>query len=334
VRFIDEVEIRVVSGDGGPGAISFRHEKYVDLGGPDGGDGGRGGSVFLVVDPGLNTLAGFRGQRLYLAERGQRGGKRQMTGRSGRDLTLRVPQGTLVYDTGSGALLADLAALDARAEIARGGQGGRGNMRFATSTNQAPRRADPGGPGEAFDLRLELKLLADVGVLGFPNAGKSTFVSRVSAARPRIADYPFTTLTPSLGVVDRGDEGSWVVADVPGLIEGASHGAGLGHRFLKHVQRTRLLLHLVRVLPEDAGSPLARYRILRGELMAFDPALAERPELVALSQIDTVAPAEVAALQAAFRAAGVPQVFAFSAVTGQGLKPLLDALWLRLQEPA
>jgi GTP-binding protein len=333
VRFIDEVEIRVVSGDGGPGAISFRHEKYVDLGGPDGGDGGRGGSVFLAVDPGLNTLAGFRGQRLYQAERGQRGGKRQMTGRSGKDLVLRVPQGTLVYDAGSGALLADLAAVDARVEIARGGQGGRGNMRFTTSTNQAPRRADPGGPGEAFELRLELKLLADVGVLGFPNAGKSTLVARISAARPRIADYPFTTLTPSLGVVDRGDEGSWVVADVPGLIEGASHGAGLGHRFLRHVQRTRLLLHLVRVLPEGASTPLDRYRILRAELEAYDPALAQRPELVALSQIDTVPPDEVAVLQAAFRAAGVPQVYAISAVTGQGLKPLLDAIWQRLQVP-
>ncbi|MFH1469286.1 MAG: GTPase ObgE [Pseudomonadota bacterium] len=333
MRFIDEVEIRVVSGGGGAGAISFRHEKYVDQGGPDGGDGGRGGSVFLEVDAGLNTLAGFRGRRLYQAERGQRGDKRQMTGRSGKDLVLRVPQGTLVYDAATDALLADLAGHDARVEIARGGQGGRGNMRFATATNQAPRRADPGGSSEAFDLRLELKLLADVGVLGFPNAGKSTFVSRVSAARPRIADYPFTTLTPSLGVVDRGDEGSWVVADVPGLIEGAAQGAGLGHRFLKHVQRTRLLLHLVRVVPEEVGSPLERYRILRAELAAFDPELAARPELVALSQIDAVPPEELAAILASFQAAGV-EAHALSAVTGHGLKPLLDLIWQRLQEPS
>jgi GTP-binding protein len=333
VRFIDEVEIHVVSGDGGAGAVSFRREKYIPMGGPDGGDGGRGGSVLMAVDLGLNTLAAFRGQRLYRAEGGLRGGKRQMTGRSGRDLTLRVPQGTLVYDTASGALLADLAAPDAKVELARGGQGGRGNMRFATATNQAPRQADPGGPGEELDLRLELRLLADVGVVGFPNAGKSTFVARISAARPRIADYPFTTLTPSLGVVDRGIEGSWVVADVPGLIEGAAQGAGLGHRFLRHVQRTRLLLHLVRILPEDAGEPLERYRKLRAELVAYDPGLAVRPELVALSQVDAVEPDRVEEVAASFAAAGICPVFALSAVSGQGLKALLDAIWTRLREP-
>jgi GTP-binding protein len=330
--FIDEVEIRVVSGRGGDGAVSFRREKFVPFGGPDGGDGGCGGSVILVAHEGLSTLARFRGQRLYKAEDGRTGGGRQCTGRSGADLELQVPVGTLVRDLDSGDLLADLSGHGDRLVAARGGDGGRGNMRFATATNRVPRRAEDGFPHEERRLLLELRLLADVGVVGFPNAGKSTFVSRVSAARPRIADYPFTTLVPSLGVVQRGFDQSFVVADVPGLIEGAAEGAGLGHRFLRHVQRTRVLLHLVRAWSDDEESAVARYRAIRGELEAFDPALAERPEVVALSQIDVCTPEQIEQIHAELRAAGIGPVYRFSAVTGRGLPELLDALWSTLEE--
>ncbi len=328
--FIDEVEIRVVSGRGGDGCVSFRREKYVPFGGPDGGDGGRGGSVILVADGGMNTLARFRGQRLYKAENGRPGTPRQCTGRSGADLELRVPEGTLVRDLGSGDLLADLDHDGARLLAARGGDGGRGNMRFATATNRAPRKAEEGHHNEERRLLLELRLLADVGVVGFPNAGKSTFVSRVSAARPRVADYPFTTLQPSLGVVQRGFDQSFVVADVPGLIEGAADGAGLGHRFLRHVQRTRVLLHLVRAWTDDDSSVAERYLAIRRELEAYDPALAERPEIVALSQLDVVPPGELDALRAELAEAGVDEVHGFSAVTGAGLDLLLDAIWAKV----
>jgi GTP-binding protein len=330
--FIDEVEIRVVSGRGGDGCIAFRREKYVPYGGPDGGDGGRGGSVILVAHEGMSTLARFRGQRLYKAQAGKAGSGRQCTGRSGADLELQVPVGTLVRDLDSGALLADLSEHGATLLAAKGGDGGRGNIRFATSTNRAPRKAEDGFPNEERRLQLELRLLADVGVVGFPNAGKSTFVSRVSAARPRVADYPFTTLVPSLGVVERSVDESWVVADVPGLIEGAAEGAGLGHRFLRHVQRTRVLLHLVRAYDDGGIDALERYRAIRRELEAFDPALAQRPEVVAISQIDAVSAEDLAALQAEFEAAGVAQLQAFSAVTGQGLAPLLERIWQQLCE--
>ncbi len=329
--FIDEVEIRVVSGNGGDGCASFRREKFVPFGGPDGADGGRGGSVILVADEGLNTLARFRGQRLYKAERGKHGKGKQLTGRSGKDLELRVPLGTLVRDLDSGALLADLEEHGFSVVAARGGRGGRGNIHFTTAGNQAPRQREEGRPGEERKLQLELRLLADVGVIGFPNAGKSTLVSRISAARPRIADYPFTTLVPNLGVVDRGIEGSWVVADVPGLIEGAAGGAGLGHRFLRHVQRTRLLVHLVRALPEDAGTPSERYLKLRAELFAYDPALAARSEIVVLSQVDAATEEQLQDYTRQLRAAGVAQVYLLSAVAGRGLPPLLDAIWLALR---
>jgi GTP-binding protein len=328
--FIDEVEIRVVSGRGGDGCVSFRREKYVPFGGPDGGDGGRGGSVFLVARAGLNTLARFRGQRLYQAEAGRGGSPRQCTGRSGKDLELYVPLGTLVRDLDSGSLLADLAVDGATVLVARGGDGGRGNMRFSTPTNRTPRTAEGGFPNEERSLQLELRLLADVGVVGFPNAGKSTFVARVSAARPRVADYPFTTLVPSLGVVQRGFDESFVVADVPGLIQGAAEGAGLGHQFLRHVQRTRVLLHLVRAWTDDETGALERYRAIRAELEAFDPDLAGRPEILALSQIDVVSPEQLQEQIAELRAAGVTTVHPFSAATGQGLGPLLDAIWAQL----
>ncbi len=330
--FIDEVEIRVVSGRGGDGCVSFRREKYIPYGGPDGGDGGRGGSVVLVAAGGMNTLARFRGQRLYKAENGRGGSTRQCTGRSGKDLELEVPVGTLVRDLDSGQLLGDLSEDGATLLAARGGDGGRGNMRFATATNRTPRHAEEGRGGEDRRLHLELRLLADVGVVGFPNAGKSTFVARVSAARPRIADYPFTTLVPSLGVVQRGFDETFVVADVPGLIEGAAEGAGLGHQFLRHVQRTRVLLHLVRAYDDAGIDAVERYRAIRGELGAYDPELAARPEVVALSQIDAVPPEEVAELRAAFEREGIPTPHAFSAVSGEGLQRLLDAIWASLGE--
>lgn len=329
--FIDEVEIRVVSGRGGDGCVSFRREKYVPYGGPDGGDGGWGGSVIFRADEGVTTLHAFRGQRVYKAEPGMQGGIRQCTGRCGRDLVLSVPCGTMVRDRGTGELLADLREHGAEVVLARGGAPGKGNMAFRSSTNRTPRESTPGGVAEEKDLLLELRLLADVGVVGFPNAGKSTLVSRVSAARPRIADYPFTTLVPHLGVVDRGVDGGFVIADVPGLIEGAADGAGLGHRFLRHVQRTRLLLHLVAVVPEEAGDAVRRYRVLRRELERFDPDLALRPEVVVLTKVDAVDPTELEAAQRALEAEVGRPVWLLSAVTGAGLKPLMDHVWTVLQ---
>lgn len=332
MRFIDEIEVRVRSGHGGDGAVSFRREKYVPFGGPDGGDGGDGGSVILRADEGMNTLAPLRGRRLFTAGHGERGGARQMTGRSADDEIVRVPAGTLIRDAGTGDLVADLANPGAEVVVARGGRGGKGNMAFRSSTNRAPRTFTKGQAFEERRLVLELRLLADVGVIGYPNAGKSTFVARVSAARPRIAGYPFTTLVPSLGVVDRGDGRSWVVADVPGLIEGAAEGAGLGHRFLRHVQRCRILLHLVSVLPDGGGDPdpLARYRAIRRELERYDPALATRDEIVALSKVDAVSGEVVEATLALLAQGGVASVLPLSAVSGAGMGKALEALDRRL----
>ncbi|MBN1334495.1 MAG: GTPase ObgE [Deltaproteobacteria bacterium] len=336
MRFIDEVEVRVRSGHGGDGAVSFRREKYVPFGGPDGGDGGDGGSVRLCADEGMNTLAPLRGRRLFSARSGERGGPRQRTGRSAQDEVVRVPVGTLVRDAETGALLADLAAHGDEVVVARGGAGGRGNMAFRSPTHRAPRTFTKGRPAEERRLALELRLLAHVGVIGFPNAGKSTFVARVSAARPRIAGYPFTTLVPTLGVVDRPDGRTWVVADVPGLIEGAADGVGLGHRFLRHIQRCRVLLHLVSVLPDAGGEvdPLQRYRAVRRELERYDPALADRAEVVALSMVDTADPKVVE--QALARLAGGTQspVLRLSAVSGTGLCEVLEALDRRVCPPS
>ncbi len=336
MRFIDEVEIRVRSGRGGDGAVSFRREKYVPYGGPDGGDGGDGGSVILRADGGSNTLAPLRGRRLFAARNGERGGSRQMTGRSAPDEIVRVPVGTLLHDAETGDLLGDLARHGDEVVVARGGAGGKGNMAFRSPTQRAPRTFTRGRPAEERRLALELKLLADVGVIGFPNAGKSTFVARISAARPRIAGYPFTTLVPTLGVVDRGDGRSWVVADVPGLIEGAADGAGLGHRFLRHVERCRILLHLVSVLPDGGGDPdpLLRYRALRRELERYDPALADRQEIVALSKVDAVSPDVTAAALHRLAEAGPAIVLPLSAVSGAGLGEVLEALDRRLSAPA
>ncbi|MBI4951123.1 MAG: GTPase ObgE [Myxococcales bacterium] len=288
---LDEVRIRVAAGNGGNGAVAFRREKFVPFGGPSGGDGGRGGDVVLVGDAGMTTLADVAYQRDVRAERGADGANKDKYGRGGRTKTLRVPLGTQVFDAETGDRLGDITHHDEALVVAKGGAGGLGNIHFATPTDRAPRRATPGELGEVRELRLELKLLADVGLLGFPNAGKSTFVAAVSAARPKVADYPFTTLRPRLGVCEvaggpRRGGTTLVVADIPGLIPGASEGVGLGVRFLKHLERTRAILHLVTLDPGEGREPVADYRALRKELAAFDPALAERPELVALSKAD------------------------------------------------
>lgn len=331
MRFIDEAAITVQSGRGGSGAVTFRREKYVAFGGPDGGDGGFGGDVVLVATAQRSTLMELRGHVLWKAEDGGKGKSRQGTGRNGRPCEILVPVGTRVFDADTGERVADLTENGQRWVAAVGGKRGLGNLRFKSSTNQAPRQFTEGGDGESRRLLLELRLMADVGLLGFPNAGKSTLISRISAARPRIASYPFTTLVPSLGVVDMGTDGSFVVADIPGLIEGASEGAGLGHRFLRHVKRTRLLLHLVSVSPAEAQSPLERYTILRRELAAFDAGLAARPELVVLTQVDTTDAATArAARKALERASGGP-VLALSAVQGTGLQKLKFELWQAVQ---
>ncbi len=304
----------------------MRREKYRPLGGPAGGDGGNGGDVVLEADARLSTLLDLKYRRVLAAGRGEHGRGKDQHGHRGRSLTVRVPVGTQVLDADSGELLCDLTAPGQRQLAARGGRGGRGNLHFVTPTERAPTRAEPGKPGERRRLRLELKLLADVGIVGFPNVGKSTLIARVSKARPKIADYPFTTLVPNLGVVWRGDERGFVLADIPGLIEGAADGAGLGHRFLKHVERTRVLLHLLCLDPDPARAPLRDYELLLRELERFDPALARRPALVALSKLDLPeVRAALPELRAALSARGVP-LLAFSAATSEGVPELLDAL--------
>jgi GTP-binding protein len=296
MKFVDEATIKVSAGKGGNGIVSFRREKYIPFGGPDGGDGGDGGSVYLVADDGINTLADFRFQRQFSATNGTPGQGRNRTGRGGDDLQVRVPVGTLVYDEDTQELIGDLVEAEQALMVAQGGTGGRGNTRFKSSTNRAPRQCTPGTPGEARFLRLELRLLADVGLLGLPNAGKSTLIRSVSAARPKVADYPFTTLHPNLGVVSVGPYRSFVMADIPGLIEGAAEGAGLGIRFLKHLQRTRLLLHVVDLAPMDPGEDIAASAVsIVGELERFSPALAERPRWIVFNKTDLLSEEEVEA---------------------------------------
>jgi GTP-binding protein len=327
MRFVDSCKVKVVAGNGGNGAISFRREKYVPFGGPNGGDGGKGGDVIFQVDEGLGTLLDIQYAATIRAENGEHGQGSDCYGRGGKDLIIRVPQGTQVFDPETDELLFDLTEVDARAIVAQGGKGGRGNMHFATPYDRAPRKADPGEPGVLRDLRLELKVMADVGLLGFPNAGKSTFVAAVSKARPKIADYPFTTLIPHLGVVKIGEEASFVIADIPGLIPGASEGAGLGIRFLKHVERTRALLHLITLDHAEDRDPWADYQALRHELRAFEPELAERPEIVALSKADIPEVQEqYDELKARFAAEG-KELFLVSAATGHGVPEVLRALW-------
>jgi GTP-binding protein len=324
--FVDEVEIQVRAGDGGRGCVSFRREKFVPRGGPNGGDGGRGGSVIIEADEGLGTLLDFRYRRHYVAPRGRHGEGSDRHGASGDDRVLRVPVGTTVRDRNTGLVLGDLTRHGERLDVARGGRGGRGNARFATSTRRAPRHAEPGAPGEERALRLELRLLADVGVVGFPNAGKSTLVSRLSAARPKIADYPFTTLVPTLGLVRLDEERSFVIADVPGLIPGAAEGKGLGLRFLRHLERTRLLVHLLDLDPGPGRDPVDDWRTIQAELETYSPELAARPQLIAANKIDLPGAGPRLARVTAFgRRRGLP-VVPVAARTGEGLDALRVAI--------
>jgi GTP-binding protein len=331
MRFIDECEVKVEAGNGGRGCVAFRREKFVPFGGPAGGDGGRGGDVVLVADEGLGTLYDLTHQRHLRADHGQHGMGKDCYGHGGKDLEVRVPVGTVVFDSESGEKLFELLKHQERAVVAHGGKGGRGNKHFATPVDRAPRRAEPGEPGEKRDLRLELKVMADVGLLGFPNVGKSTFISSVSRAHPKIADYPFTTLEPHLGVVVFGGERrgfgrSFVIADIPGLIPGASTGAGLGIRFLRHLERTRVLLHLVTLSDDPGRDPLEDYRVIREELRAFDPRLAEHAELVALTKADLPEVREAyPELKARFAEQGL-DLHLVSAVSHDGLEPLLHLL--------
>jgi GTP-binding protein len=333
MKFVDEALIKVEAGKGGNGRLGFRREKYIPRGGPDGGDGGDGGSVWLVADSALNTMVDYRYQRNFRAESGQAGSGGNCTGRSGKDLELPVPVGTTVIDDDSGEVLGDLVAAEDRLLVAQGGFHGLGNTRFKSSTNRAPRQTTNGTPGEARTLRLELKVLADVGLLGLPNAGKSTLIRSISAARPRVADYPFTTLTPNLGVVTVGKYRSFVVADVPGLIEGASEGAGLGIRFLKHLTRTRLLLHLVDISPVDASDPVDNTLAIARELERFSPTLAQRERWLVVNKIDLLDDQDRAAAVERLVAeiAWSGPVFVVSAMSGEGTDKLCDAIMEHLE---
>ena len=338
--FVDEVDIHVAAGHGGSGAMSFRREKFVPRGGPDGGDGGHGGSIYMVASANLNTLLNYRFQKIFEADRGANGEGSKRTGRSGADIELKVPVGTVVYERspdgepgGNLVQLADLTTAGVPVLIAKGGNGGWGNARFVSSTNRAPRRTQPGLPGEERDLRLHLKLLADVGLVGFPNAGKSTLISRISAAKPKIADYPFTTLSPNLGVVSLSGDRTFVVADVPGLIEGAHTGHGLGHRFLSHLERTKVLVHLVDVSSSTGRDPVEDFDIITRELDLFPgrdasgERLAEKPVIVAANKMDALdEPERLARLERHLQSAGVP-LYPVSAATGAGLDALLEAMW-------
>jgi GTP-binding protein len=328
--FVDEAIIEVHAGDGGDGCLSFRREKYVPKGGPDGGDGGDGGSVVFLADSNKDTLLDFSGRHHWRAQRGQSGMGKKMAGLSGDDLIVRVPPGTLIFDADHQILLADLDSPEKRIVIARGGKGGRGNWHFKSSTNQAPRYAEKGTEGQHRKLRLELKLIADIGLVGMPNAGKSTLLRAISAARPKVAAYPFTTLDPQLGIVELGPDRRMVVADIPGLIEGAQHGAGLGHEFLRHVERTKIIVHLLDLYPMDGSDPAENYRKIRRELEAFSPALAEKREIVAANKMDLAI--DDSALDRLRRQLPGKEIFAISGVSRQGVEDLLEVLWKILQQ--
>ncbi len=330
--FIDEAKIRVTGGDGGNGCVAFRREKFVPRGGPSGGDGGHGGSVILESSEHHNTLIKFRYNREFTAERGGHGEGSNRHGKDGKDLIIPLPVGTIVFDEATGEKIQDFDSPSQQFVAAKGGRGGRGNARFATSTRQSPRKAEPGGLGDSRTLKLELKLLADVGLVGFPNVGKSTLISRLSAARPRIADYPFTTLEPHLGVVALDSERSFVMADIPGLIEGAHQGRGLGTRFLKHIERTRLLLHMVDVAEHGGRDPVEDYHTILKELESFSPTVAAKPMLPVASRIDAAGEGDrLVTLREFCRAQGLP-LYEISSVTGEGLEELKRAAWERLEE--
>lgn len=334
MRFVDEVTITVEAGGGGHGCVSFRRERFIPFGGPDGGDGGDGGSVYLEADEGLTTLADFRNRRRYRAQRGQDGMGRERTGRKGEDLIVPVPVGTIVRDAGTGEEIGELKRHGQRLLVARGGRHGVGNTRFKSSTNRAPRQFTRGEPGEIRELALELRLLADVGLLGLPNAGKSTLIRAVSRARPQVADYPFTTLHPHLGVVRLAPHQSFVMADIPGIIEGAAQGAGLGTRFLRHVARTRLLLHVVDAAPVDGHDPALDIAVIERELAAHDPRLLERPRWLVVNKLDALPepdrPFRVRAIAAGAGWSG--PVFGISAVSGEGIETLVRSVWTHLQQ--
>ena len=327
MKFLDQAKVYVRSGDGGAGSVSFRREKFIEFGGPDGGDGGRGGDVWVEVVDGLNTLIDYRYQQHFKAQTGQHGMGRNRTGAKGKDVTLRVPPGTQIYAEDNETLIADLTETGQRFLLAKGGNGGFGNQHFKSSTNQAPRRANPGLPGDELTIWLRLKLIADAGLVGLPNAGKSTFLAAVTAAKPKIADYPFTTLHPGLGVA-RVDAREFVLADIPGLIEGAHEGVGIGDRFLGHVERTKVILHLVSAQEENAGKA---YKTIRAELEAYGHGLAEKAEIVALSQVDTLDAAARTKKAAALKRAAGRAPMLVSAVTGEGVQDVLRALMREIE---
>ncbi len=331
--FIDRAEIHVKAGKGGDGSAAFRREIHEPMGGPSGGDGGRGGSIIAVVDPGMNTLMDFRYKRKYVAAAGQNGGKAQRYGKSGEDLILRFPQGTVIFEKHTGNLVADLSELDDRVVLAAGGKGGKGNVHFKSSVRQAPDFAQPGAMGEELSLVLELKSIADVGLVGFPNAGKSSLLARLTKATPKIADYPFTTLTPNLGVFEASWGKSFVMADIPGLIEGASEGVGLGHDFLRHIERTRLILHLVDVGTEhEEKTPLERYEIIRNELEGFSQKLAQKPEVVLLNKVDLLFEREgLEEIEKELKEKEIPY-FLTSTYTGEGLDEAMQTVTQMLEQ--
>lgn len=328
--FSDKVRIFIKSGKGGDGHVSFRRELYVPAGGPDGGNGGHGGDIIFQVDKGLNTLGDFRHNSKYIAQSGEEGGKKRCTGKNGEDLIIKVPEGTVIYDDESGKVIADMSGDNMKETILKGGRGGKGNMNYATATMQAPQYAQPGQEAKELWVRLELKCIADVGLVGFPNVGKSTFLSRVTNARPKIANYHFTTLNPNLGVVDIDGGKGFVIADVPGLIEGASEGVGLGHQFLRHIERTKVIIHIVDAASTEGRDPIADIKAINAELEAYNPDLLKRPQVIAANKIDAIYddgsgtnPVEL--IKAAFEPEGI-KVYPISAVTGQGVKELLYAV--------
>lgn len=328
--FSDKVRIFIKSGKGGDGHVSFRRELYVPAGGPDGGNGGHGGDIIFQVDKGLNTLGDFRHNSKYIAQSGEEGGKKRCTGKNGEDLIIKVPEGTVIYDDKSGKVIADMSGDNMKETILKGGRGGKGNMNYATATMQAPQYAQPGQEAKELWVRLELKCIADVGLVGFPNVGKSTFLSRVTNARPKIANYHFTTLNPNLGVVDIEGGKGFVIADIPGLIEGASEGVGLGHQFLRHIERTKVIIHIVDAASTEGRNPIADIKAINAELEAYNPELLKRPQVIAANKIDAIYddgsgtnPVEL--IKEAFEPEGI-KVYPISAVTGQGVKELLYAV--------
>ena len=330
--FIDKAKIIIVSGAGGDGMVAFRREKYVPRGGPSGGDGGTGGSVYLKADSGLNTLINFRRKRKFAAEKGENGGAKEMYGKGGEDIIIDVPLGTMVYDNDTNELLTDMVHQDQMVLIAKGGKGGRGNTHFATSAVRAPTYAEKGEPGESKEIRLELKVLADVGLIGFPSVGKSSLIRKVSGARPEVAAYHFTTLSPSLGVVNLDETRSFVMADIPGLIEGASQGVGLGHEFLRHVERSRVLIHVLDIAGSEGRDPLSDFEIINNELEIYSPALAQKKQIVAGNKIDLITnQTELEQIKQQIESKGY-SFFPICTLTGEGIKPLLEKAWSILQE--